>query len=68
MLFVLYFTGSVNAGNCVELAHKPDVDGFLVGGASLKVSSLLFSLCSTFDKPSCIKYLNPFSSQIYYFD
>lgn len=36
MLFVL-LAGSVNAGNCVELAAKPDVDGFLVGGASLKV-------------------------------
>ena len=29
-------TGSVNANNCKELAKKPDVDGFLVGGASLK--------------------------------
>ena len=29
-------TGSVNSGNCVDLAAKKDVDGFLVGGASLK--------------------------------
>jgi len=28
--------GSVTAENCAELAHQPDVDGFLVGGASLK--------------------------------
>ena len=28
--------GSVNAGNCRELASQSDVDGFLVGGASLK--------------------------------
>ncbi|KAK3020255.1 hypothetical protein RJ639_045579, partial [Escallonia herrerae] len=28
--------GSVNGANCKELAAKPDVDGFLVGGASLK--------------------------------
>jgi triosephosphate isomerase len=28
--------GSVNAKNCKELASKKDVDGFLVGGASLK--------------------------------
>lgn len=28
--------GSVNAGNAKELAAMPDVDGFLVGGASLK--------------------------------
>eukprot|EP01102_Stenamoeba_stenopodia_P011609 TRINITY_DN3586_c0_g1_i1.p1 TRINITY_DN3586_c0_g1~~TRINITY_DN3586_c0_g1_i1.p1 ORF type:complete len:252 (+),score=84.27 TRINITY_DN3586_c0_g1_i1:84-839(+) len=32
----IIYGGSVNAGNCVELAKKPDVDGFLVGGASLK--------------------------------
>ena len=33
----LYFvTGSVNAKNCQELAKEGDVDGFLVGGASLK--------------------------------
>ena len=28
--------GSVNAGNCNSLAAQADVDGFLVGGASLK--------------------------------
>ncbi|XP_046547526.1 triosephosphate isomerase-like [Haliotis rubra] len=32
----IQYGGSVNAGNCKELAAKPDVDGFLVGGASLK--------------------------------
>jgi len=26
----------VNAKNCAELIKKPDIDGFLVGGASLK--------------------------------
>jgi triosephosphate isomerase (TIM) len=31
-------TGSVTAANCKELAAQPDVDGFLVGGASLKVT------------------------------
>eukprot|EP01135_Chromosphaera_perkinsii_P003397 Nk52_evm21s242 gene=Nk52_evmTU21s242 len=30
------YGGSVNGANCVELAKKPDIDGFLVGGASLK--------------------------------
>jgi len=30
------YGGSVNASNCNELAKLPDVDGFLVGGASLK--------------------------------
>ena len=32
----LVYGGSVNAGNAAELAKLPDVDGFLVGGASLK--------------------------------
>jgi len=30
------YGGSVNAGNCGELIQKPNIDGFLVGGASLK--------------------------------
>lgn len=30
-------SGSVNGGNCAELAKQEDIDGFLVGGASLKV-------------------------------
>lgn len=30
------YGGSVNAGNCRELASQPDIDGFLVGGASIK--------------------------------
>lgn len=33
----VFLAGSVNGGNCKELAAQPDVDGFLVGGASLKV-------------------------------
>uniref|UniRef100_A0A1D1YRT2 Triosephosphate isomerase, cytosolic n=1 Tax=Anthurium amnicola TaxID=1678845 RepID=A0A1D1YRT2_9ARAE len=32
----IIYGGSVSAANCKELATKPDVDGFLVGGASLK--------------------------------
>ncbi|EDV19524.1 Triosephosphate isomerase [Trichoplax sp. H2] len=32
----IMYGGSVNAGNCKDLAVQPDVDGFLVGGASLK--------------------------------
>ncbi|KAA8494405.1 Triosephosphate isomerase, chloroplastic [Porphyridium purpureum] len=32
----ILYGGSVSASNCVELAKKPDIDGFLVGGASLK--------------------------------
>lgn len=32
----IIYGGSVSAKNCVELGKNPDVDGFLVGGASLK--------------------------------
>ena len=32
----IIYGGSVSEKNCKELAKQPDVDGFLVGGASLK--------------------------------
>jgi len=32
----ILYGGSVNAKNCKELGSMPDVDGFLVGGASCK--------------------------------
>ncbi|KAL6541289.1 Triosephosphate isomerase, cytosolic [Orobanche hederae] len=32
----IIYGGSVNGGNCKELASQPGLDGFLVGGASLK--------------------------------
>jgi triosephosphate isomerase len=32
----IIYGGSVNGGNSSELAKKEDIDGFLVGGASLK--------------------------------
>lgn len=32
----ILYGGSVKPANCVELGQQPDVDGFLVGGASLK--------------------------------
>ncbi|CAG9834102.1 unnamed protein product [Diabrotica balteata] len=32
----IQYGGSVTAENCRELASQPDIDGFLVGGASLK--------------------------------
>lgn len=35
-LFSLPLAGSVTGANCKELASQHDVDGFLVGGASLK--------------------------------
>lgn len=35
----IQYGGSVNDENCDELAAKPDIDGFLVGGASLKADA-----------------------------
>ena len=37
--------GSVNDQNAAELANKNDVDGFLVGGASLKADAFA-SICN----------------------
>ncbi|MBR6157314.1 MAG: triose-phosphate isomerase, partial [Lachnospiraceae bacterium] len=32
----IQYGGSMNAGNAAELLSKPDIDGGLIGGASLK--------------------------------
>lgn len=37
----IIYGGSVNDGNCAELAQQPDIDGFLVGGGSLKGDSFM---------------------------
>ena len=37
----ILYGGSVKAGNAVELFARPDVDGGLIGGASLKVDEFL---------------------------
>ena len=37
----IQYGGSVNAGNAAELLGQPDIDGALVGGASLKDSEFL---------------------------
>ena len=34
--FTIQYGGSMNAGNAAELLAKPDIDGGLIGGASLK--------------------------------
>lgn len=36
LLNSFFSSGSVTGGTCKELAAQKDVDGFLVGGASLK--------------------------------
>lgn len=37
----ILYGGSMNAGNAKELVAKPDVDGGLIGGASLSVEKFL---------------------------
>jgi triosephosphate isomerase len=37
----IIYGGSVSEKNCRDLAKQPDVDGFLVGGASLKPACAL---------------------------
>jgi triosephosphate isomerase len=50
-MYILPYTistvGSVNGANCKELAAQPDVDGFLVGGASLKVIICVYVIAFT---------------------
>eukprot|EP00877_Chromochloris_zofingiensis_P002231 jgi/Chrzof1/12008/Cz06g17270.t1_TPI[v5.2] len=45
----IIYGGSVNDGNCEELARQEDIDGFLVGGASLKAPSFL-TICNAASK------------------
>ncbi len=42
----ILYGGSVKPDNCAEIARQPEIDGFLVGGASLEVDSF-FALCQT---------------------
>lgn len=46
----IIYGGSVNGKNCKELAAQPDVDGFLVGGASLKPEFIDIIASSTVKK------------------
>ncbi|TLS28722.1 hypothetical protein PpBr36_00584 [Pyricularia pennisetigena] len=43
----ILYGGSVNEKNCGELSQKPDIDGFLVGGASLKPAFVDICTCKT---------------------
>lgn len=42
----LLYGGSMNAGNAAELLSRPDIDGGLVGGASLKVDDFI-AICQS---------------------
>ncbi len=44
----IQYGGSMNAGNCKELMAMPEIDGGLIGGASLKAND--FSIIVNFDK------------------
>jgi triosephosphate isomerase (TIM) len=46
----ILYGGSVKAGNAAELFGMPDVDGGLIGGASLKADEFLAILASASDK------------------
>ncbi|CAH0016495.1 unnamed protein product [Clonostachys rhizophaga] len=41
----ILYGGSVNESNCGELSKQPDIDGFLVGGASLKPAFIKIINC-----------------------
>jgi triosephosphate isomerase len=50
----ILYGGSVNGKNCKDLAKEKDIDGFLVGGASLKPECeyffiFIFFICPRFD-------------------
>jgi triosephosphate isomerase len=42
----IIYGGSVNSENCTALFAKPDIDGALVGGASLKTAEFT-AICLT---------------------
>ena len=44
---IIQYGGSMNAGNCKGLMAQPDIDGGLIGGASLKTD---FATIVNFDK------------------
>jgi triosephosphate isomerase len=41
----ILYGGSVNAGNAQQLFAKPDIDGGLIGGASLKIEDFI-AICN----------------------
>lgn len=48
------YGGSVTDANCAELAKQEDIDGFLVGGASLKAPSFI-NICNARGAPALSK-------------
>jgi triosephosphate isomerase (TIM) len=60
----IIYGGSVSEKNCKDLSKQPDIDGFLVGGASLKPACELTSSFalrySVLTFCSCRNYQQPF--------
>jgi hypothetical protein len=52
----IIYGGSVSEKNCRELAKEADVDGFLVGGASLK-PACMFLLPSLYHRHTAVEYV-----------
>jgi triosephosphate isomerase len=48
----IIYGGSVTAANCIELIRSPNIDGFLVGGASLKFPDFKDIIASAEQKQS----------------
>ena len=43
----ILYGGSMNAKNCAELLAQPDIDGGLIGGASLKTEDFAKIISAT---------------------
>lgn len=53
----IIYGGSVTGATCKELASQPDVDGFLVGGASSSPNSWTSSMPNNEPHPSSLPFL-----------
>jgi hypothetical protein len=58
----ILYGGSVSEKNCKELAKQPDIDGFLVGGASLKPTCKLSSSSSSCHKVQALTSIQSLTS------
>lgn len=54
----ILYGGSMNAKNCDELLAQPDIDGGLIGGASLKTADLARIVAATVTAPPVLPELN----------
>ena len=54
---IIQYGGSVNDKNAAELFSQPDIDGALVGGASLKADAfaVIVKAAAAAKKPDCLR-------------